>query len=439
MTASRNDRRAMSRREFLRLAGIAGVGLPVASAVFAACNPHGAAETTTVADPGKFGTGGLTVADTPYPLARPSAPVTWKLLPDNPAIKSGLAPETGTLKVIGYPDYIYQGILKEFQTRYSTKVEWFSFATQEDMVTNVEADPARFDLICTVTLDNVGRLIASGVVQPLNHSYLTNFENIWPIYQDPFYDRKDRYTIPYTVYTTGIAWRNDLVPVDIAAMPNPYEIFWDTSYKNKVRVLDGARDVMALGLLDHGESDVSTATRSQLTLAKASLLKGAKSMNWRFDNLDYKQLTLAGEWAIHQTWSGQVAYYLSYLPKGLPITRFSYLWPPQGAAMRPGILQNDVFAVTKGAASPVLAHKLVDMLLEPTYALANYGYEGYQPPLKFIEPDSIVTRGLIPASLKNIIITEEMVPLGVAELELSPATTGEYQTLYQQITAGTGA
>jgi spermidine/putrescine transport system substrate-binding protein len=438
MTAN-SDGRGVTRREFLRLACTAGVALPVAAAALAACQPNAAAHRRTVADPGKFGSGGITVGDSPYPLARPGAPVTWKLFPDNPAIASGLAPEKATLKVVGYPDYIYEKVLSDFQTRYGTNVEWFNFSTPEEMVANVQAHPSHFDLICTVQLDNVGQLIAGELLQPFNHSYLSNFDNIWSSYQDPFYDRHDRYTIPYTVYTTGIAWRNDLVPVDIASMQNPYEIFWDTAYKDRVGLLSGSRDVMALGLLCEGESDVSTAAVSELKLAEAKLRQGATAMSWKFDDLDYKQLTVAGEWLIHLTWSGQVAYYESYLPRGLPISKFSYLWPPQGVAGAPGLLQNDVFAIPKGAASPVLAHKLVDMLLEPTYALANYGYEGYQPPLRFIDPDSIVASGLIPASLRNIIITEDMVPLGVAELELSPSSALEYQSLYRKITAGARA
>jgi spermidine/putrescine transport system substrate-binding protein len=365
--------------------------------------------------------------------------VKWNILADNPPIKSGLAPESGILKVIGYPDYIYEKVLNEFQTKYSTKVEWTNFKTPEEMLAQVQAYPSAFDLIVTVTLDNLGKLIAGGLLRPLNHSYMTNFENIWPSYRDPFYDRGDLYTIPYTVYTTGIAWRNDLVALDIPSMSNPYDVFWDTRYKGKVRVLNSARDVMALGLLHDGEPDVNTEVRSELDTAEAQLGQGATSMNWKFDHSDYEELTEAGEWVIHHTWSGQVAYYVSYLPKGLPITKLSYLWPPQGAGKMSGLLQNDVFAITKRASSPVLAHKLIDMLLEPTYALSNYGYEGYQPPLTFVEPDKIVAKGLIPPSLRNIIITEDMIPLGVAELELSPATTMKYATLYQKITGGVGA
>ena len=93
-------------------------------------------------------------------------------------------------------------------------------------------DPSDFDLICTATLDHVGRSLPAGspTGQPQLSLELREYLVELPgsLLRPP-----DRYTIPYTVYTTGIAWRNDLVPVDIASMQNPYEIFWDTAYKDK--------------------------------------------------------------------------------------------------------------------------------------------------------------------------------------------------------------
>lgn len=430
-------RGGMSRREFLRLAGAAGITLPSASAILAACaSPSGGGGGGATPATSRYGTGGIGGA--PYPLARPDAPVTWSILPDNPPIKTGLPPERGPLRIFGYNDYIYKKVLNAFEKLYETQVQYSVFATPDEMVAKLQADPSAFDLIVTVTLDNVGKLIAGQLVQPLNHGYLSNFGGLWKSYQDPFYDRGSRYTIPYTVYTTGIAWRNDLVKADIASMPNPYDVFWDTTYAGKVHVLNGSRDVMALGLLEDGDADVNTDAQPALTAAKNKLLQGVQTMNWKFDHVDYNELTVAGDWYIHHTWSGQVAYYQYYLPKGLSIDKFSYLWPPQGAGKRPGLLMNDVFAVTKGAQNPVLAHAMIDMLLQEKYAIENYGYEGYQPPLIFIEPDRIVSMGLVPKNLANIIITEDMFPLGVAELEMAPKTTLEYQQLYQQVTGGAG-
>ena len=68
------------------------------------------------------------------------------------------------------------------------------------------------------------------------------------------------------------------------------------------------------------------------------------------------------------TWSGQVSYYQYYLPKGQEITQYSYVWPAATNPDLQGILTNDVFAIPKGAANPVLAHAMIDFLLEPENA-----------------------------------------------------------------------
>jgi hypothetical protein len=66
----------------------------------------------------------------------------------------------------------------------------------------------------------------------------------------------------------------------------------------------------------------------------------------------------------------------------------------------------------------------------------NYAYEGYQPPLTSITPESILADELVPKNLSNILITEEDFPLGVQQLELAPAVNQLYQQIYQDVTGG---
>jgi spermidine/putrescine transport system substrate-binding protein len=296
----------------------------------------------------------------------------------------------------------------------------------------MQSSGSNWDLIVSVTLENVGKLAFGQLIQPLNKSYLPNFTNVWNVFQSPFYDVGAQFTAPYTVYTTGIAWRNDVVSEDIPAMDNPYDILWDPKYTGQVHLLNGSRDTLAAALLRMG-ADVNTSDPNVLDQAKQMLLDGVAAMNWKFDHVDYSEL---GTFEIHQTWSGQVAYYQYYLPKGLPITAFSYVWPPKAAGKKPGIITNDVFAIPKGAKSPVLAHAMIDYLLDPSNSAVNYAYEGYQPPLTSITPESILADELVPKNLSNILITEEDFPLGVQQLELAPAVNQLYQQIYQDVTGG---
>jgi len=125
-------------------------------------------------------------------------------------------------------------------------------------------------------------------------------------------------------------------------MSNPYDVLWDKTYKNQVGLLDGYRDTICVALLRNGVTDVNTGDSTILNKAKSDLLEGVSAMNWKFNHTDYSSI---GQWKIHNTWSGQVAYYQYYLPKGDTITEFSYVWPPQGTAKKPGLISNDVFAI----------------------------------------------------------------------------------------------
>jgi spermidine/putrescine transport system substrate-binding protein len=427
-----------SRRELFRKAGLAGLALPPAAALLAACGK--AAPVTSIggstpsgpnASSNPYGTGGI--AGAPYPLARPDHPVTWNILADNPAVKDGLSPESGPLKVFGYGDYIYKKVLNAFEKKYNTKVQWTAFTTPEEMVSKLQTGATQFDVIVTVTLENVGKLIAGKLIQPINHNYLPNLTNIWQTLQSPFYDKESRYTVPYTVYTTGIGVYTPLVPEDVANMPNPYDVLWDPKFKGKAYLLNGARDAISAALLRRGIKDVNTTDATVLNQAKQDLLQGSQAMNWKFDHTDYNEL---GQFAVHNTWSGQVAYYQYYLPQGVKIDQFLYVWPPKTPSKKPGLISNDVFAIPKTAKNPVLAHSLIDFVLQQDNAISNYGYEGYQPPLNFIQPDQIVSQGLVPENLKNIVITEQDFPLGVTELEITPAANQMWESIYQQVTGG---
>ena len=181
-------------------------------------------------------------------------------------------------------------------------------------------------------------------------------------------------------------------------MDNPYDIYWDTGYEGETHLLNGSRDMLAVGLLRKGY-DPNESDPAILDEVKQDMLEGADAMGWKYDHVDYTELS-ASQWKVHNTWSGQMAYYQYYLPKGLDITALSYAWPPQGPAKK-GLISHDLFAIPKGAANPVLAHEMINFLYEPTNAIANYSYEGYQPTVASFDEEIAVKDGFLPESLAH--------------------------------------
>src|SRR5215470_17104838 len=147
------------------------------------------------------------------PLARPNQPVTLPRFED--PIKSGLEPEKGgTFTVFNYSDYIDKKVVEEFGKKYKVKTQITTFDSMDIAITRL-AKHVKAD-VTNISLDRVGQAVAGKLLKPVNLDYVPNLKkNVWPQMQSPFYDVESRYTVPYTIYSTGIGWRSDKVKEDI--------------------------------------------------------------------------------------------------------------------------------------------------------------------------------------------------------------------------------
>ncbi len=153
---------------------------------------------------------GVPIGPGGIPLARRGHPVTLPIYSDNEPIDSGKDIEKGPLQVFNWADYINPQVVKQFQKEFGVQVKITTFENEEEAIAKLTSGQGNFD-VWFPTVDYISRAVAGKLIQPLNHSYVPNLKNVWPSLQSPFYDRHSRYTVPYTIYTTGIAWRTDKV------------------------------------------------------------------------------------------------------------------------------------------------------------------------------------------------------------------------------------
>ena len=126
------------------------------------------------------------------------------------------------------------------------------------------------DLFLSASSNSLPKLVDAKLIRPLNRSYLTNFANVLPEFQDPYYDQGSRYSVPYTVFGTGILYRTDIVDPKTVEQAG-WNIFWDPAFKGQVTILDDKREAVALALLRKGVSDVNTTDPKLLAQAGADL------------------------------------------------------------------------------------------------------------------------------------------------------------------------
>jgi spermidine/putrescine transport system substrate-binding protein len=345
----RRPRGGLSRRDFLRRSAGAAVALSGMGVILDACG-H-ASPATNLTGGGQTSSG----AALPYALSRPDQPATLPLFDDNPAIASGLAPETNTtVQIFNWSDYIWKKLTNQFGDDHGVKVQISTFDNTDQFLAKMASGDVSFD-VTFPTPDAMGKLVAAKLLQPLNHDYLPNLSNIWPQLQDPWYDRGSRYSVPYTIYTTGIGWRSDLVSADIASMSNPYDVFWDPTYKGKIYLLDDYREAPTMVLLKNGYTDVNSGDAAVMDKVKQDLLAMIPATNVKYDVNDYTELP-EGRAVIHQSWSGDIVSAPYYLPKGGDPSTLQYWFPPD----HKGVIGNDLIAIPKNAKNPVLAHMFLN-------------------------------------------------------------------------------
>ena len=365
-------------------------------------------------------------------LARPDHPVTHTLYDDNPMIASGLDPEAGPLKIYNWNGYLWPRIKKDFGKEFGVEVEETYFSTMDEAITKISSGAIDFDVFFPA-VDRLGRLVIGKQLQPLNHDYLPNLaKTVWPSLQDPFYDKGAQYTVPYTIYTTGIGYRTDHVQATPADFDNPYDIYWDEANKGKVFLLDDSREAIAHMLLKNGITDVNSEDPEQIELAKSELKSLIGAVNVKLSTDDYTNVPEDRAW-VHEMWSGSAVSAQWYLPEGTRPEALGYWFPTDGR----GSIGNDAITIPKSAKNPVLAHQFLNYLLDEKHGYDNFvNYVGYQPPFVTLDPDRLVSDGIVPANLKTAVVRESDFDTGFFQLELSPAGQKLWQTAWAEFKAG---
>lgn len=406
-----------ARREFLQRGAAGAFALSSMGTILAACGGGG--------DNGAF-------VPPELELARPDNPVRWPLFDDNPSIASGLEPEKGPLKIYNWNGYLWPRIKKDFAKEYGVKVEETYFSTTDEAMAKLASGGVDFDVFFPFQ-ERMARLVNGKLLQPLNHDYIPNLQKtIWPSLRDPFYDKGSLYTVPYTIYTTGIGYRTDKVQTTPWDLDNPYEIYWDERNKGKVWLLDDGREAPHHMLLKNGIMDGNTEKPEDLELAKNELKSLLPAVNVKLSTDDYTNLPEGKAW-VHQMWSGSAVSAQWYLPEGTGPEVLGYWFPPDGR----GVIGSDMIAVLRSSKSPVLAHHFVNYLLDEKHGYDNFAnFVGYQPPFVSIEPDRLAKDGLISENLKTAVVRENDFLKGSQELELSPAGFTLWQNAWAEFKAG---
>jgi spermidine/putrescine transport system substrate-binding protein len=408
----RVERTTLTRRSLLARALLTGASASTLSSLLASCG-------------NKLYTSGNLV------LASPEHPVRWPVSDRNPPIESGLEPKPGgTLRLYSYSDYISPQVIKNFEKTYDVDVSYSTFNDSDEALAKIASGNLSYD-IYNPSYDQIGKMVGAKLLRPLNHDYIPNIDNLWPQFKNPWYDLGWQYSVPYTVYTTGIGWRTDQVSEDISQRANPYDVFWDPQYSGKLEVIDDWHTAMGLVLLRNGIYDANTADVADLKLLRQQLMQLLRVTHPKVTITMYNDLP-AGQVGLAQMWSGDAVNAVYYLPKHQSPDILRYWFPRDGR----GMVDNDLIVCLAGGNNPVAAHFFINYMLDAQVAATNFGFIGYQPPQLSISPTTLVKQGFVPPNLATAAVLPRYFRHGVHLLELPPTVDGQWHEIWQEFKAG---
>ena len=426
----------LSRRDFLKRTAGAAVAIPAAAEILAACTKPGTTSST----------GSL-----PYQIARPDKPVTLPMngdpIPSDTPIEQG-----AELQILNWSQYMWKYVLNQFvesqQDNGITFTAPSTFQNMDEGVAKLQAGQ-KADVFFP-TIDVMGKLVAGDLLQPLNHDLIPALQkDNWKTFQNPYYDQGWRYSVPYTIYTTGIGYRRDHIPDDVIhGMDNPWEILWDPQYSGKVGAYPSYRDVMGIVLMKNGITDMNTSKASDLEIVRKDLLALTEDVDVRISYSGaYAKLPKDVFWLM-TAWSGDMVAGWGYAP---PYTEQAYenigYWFP---ADRKGPVDNDLIAIPKNAENPALGHAFINFWLEYQHAMDNFSWNGYQPPQNQADVSSLTTTEGLFSEISNwaapamyvspwmpdAVVRQEDFDVGYRQGPLTPDVDDQWHAVWEEFVAG---
>ena len=347
-------------------------------------------------------------------------------------IADGLQPEKGPLRIINYADYVNLEVIADFENQYGVKVEISTIDTDTEATTKLASGAIKADVHHSMASRLMGNLIAGGLIQPLNKSYIPNFTNVISTFNDPWYDPGATYSMPYTFFGTGIGYRADRLDPALVEEQGWDTLWKATDFKGQVSVLDDEREALTMAMLRKGIAEINTTDQKVIDQALADLVELIDLVNVKVNIEAYKDIP-EGTTSVAQTWSADlIAGAAGYLPEGTTDEVLGFWHPPAGSY----VVTNDSMGVLANAESPVLAHLYLNYLLDNTVAEKNFSWVGYLPAIAKLDADYVINAGYVPEHLRNCVPTKEEISSALFLKPLGAAGDAQFESAWAKFTAG---
>ena len=154
------------------------------------------------------------------------------------------------LNIYAWGGEIPKFIILEFEKETGIHVHFSTYDSNEIMFAKLKSShKSIYDLIIPSAYF-VERMRHQGMLIPIDHHQLSNYQNIAENFLNHTYDPHNRYSIPYIWGTTGIFYNKRFIKQPI----HHWRQLWDTHWTEQLMLLDDSREIFAIALMKLGYS-----------------------------------------------------------------------------------------------------------------------------------------------------------------------------------------
>ncbi|WP_347300086.1 ABC transporter substrate-binding protein [Dolosigranulum savutiense] len=282
--------------------------------------------------------------------------------------------QSDKLVIYNWGDYIDPDLLKKFTQETGIEIQYETFDSNEAMYTKVKQGGTTYDI--AVPSDYmIDKMIKDDLLAKLDKSKLVGMEHIGEEFLGKRFDPQNDYSLPYLWGTVGIVYNDQLVD----QAPMHWEDLWRPEYENSMMLVDGAREVMGIGLTALGYS-VNSKDIDQLHAAEEKLQQLTPNIKAIVAD-EMKGYMIRGDAAIGVTFSGEA----SEMIEGNE--HLHYIVPSEGSN-----LWFDNLVLLKNMVHEEEAYAFLNFMNQPENAAQNAEYIGYATPnntAKALLPDEV--------------------------------------------------
>ena len=271
-----------------------------------------------------------------------------------------------------FEKYFNENLAKKYG--YRIEVNYTTYDTNENMYSKLSSGAGEgvYDVIFPSDY-MLQRMADEGLLYEFNVAEkIPNYANIDDNFKGLYYDREEKYSVPYTYGMVGIIYNPTLInPEDLAEdgeiKDKSWSLLWNKDYAGKILQFNNPRDAFATAMLYHG-IDINTTDKDEWQDALGYLKEQKNILQGYVNDEIFNKMTSASA-AIAPYFAGD------YITMTEDNEDLKFYYPEEGTN-----IFYDAMCIPKSSKHKDAAMEYINFMLSEEAAIENALYVGYASP-----------------------------------------------------------